>query len=76
MLRRLVAFLRQDQGIMTVEFVATVPLFLGILVLMFEFGRGLWYHQIVTKGVRDGARYISRAPLTAEWLRQDSRQQV
>ena len=68
MMRRLRGgFWREDGGLVTVEFVAMLPLFLGILVLVFELGRGLWYHQIVTKGVRDGARYVSRVPLTEEF---------
>lgn len=47
---------------MTVEFVATLPMILAVLLVVFEFGRGLWFHHIVTKGVRDAARYAARYP--------------
>ena len=59
LLRRL---LREEGGGITVEFVATLPMILAALAIVFEFGRGLWYHQIVTKGVRDAVRYAARYP--------------
>ena len=55
-------FARADAGSVTVEFVAALPMLLAALAIMFEFGRGLWYHQVVTKGVRDAARYAARYP--------------
>ena len=55
-------FARDDQTGVTVEFVATLPMILAALAIVFEFGRGLWYHHIVTKGVRDAARYAARYP--------------
>jgi Flp pilus assembly protein TadG len=55
-------FLRDDGGGVTVEFVATLPMMLAALAVVFEFGRGLWYHHVVTKGVRDAARYAARYP--------------
>lgn len=58
-------FGRSSSGSMTVEFVATLPIILAALAFIFEFGRAVWAHQIVTKGVRDASRYISRAAITA-----------
>jgi Flp pilus assembly protein TadG len=59
-------FLRDDGGGMTVEFVTTLPMILAALVIVFEFGRGLWFHQIVSKSVRDATRFASRySPLAA-----------
>jgi Flp pilus assembly protein TadG len=60
--RPLARLLDEERGSLVVEFVIVLPLILGMLVLVAEFGRAFWYHQIVTKGVRDGVRYLSRAP--------------
>ena len=61
MMRR---FLHDERGGMTVEFVTALPMILAALVIAFEAGRGLWFHQIVTKSVRDATRFASRyAPL-------------
>ena len=60
--RPLARLLDEERGSLVVEFVIMLPLILGMLVLVAEFGRAFWYHQIVTKGVRDGVRYLSRAP--------------
>jgi TadE-like protein len=60
--RPLARLLGEERGSLVVEFVIVLPLILGMLVLVAEFGRAFWYHQIVTKGVRDGVRYLSRAP--------------
>lgn len=58
-------FGRSNSGSMTVEFVATLPMILAALAFIFEFGRAIWAHQVITKGVRDASRFISRAPITA-----------
>jgi Flp pilus assembly protein TadG len=62
LLRPLARLLGEERGSLVVEFVIMLPLVLGILILIAEFGRAFWYHHIVTKGVRDGVRYLSRAP--------------
>ena len=46
---------------MTVEFVATAPILLVALVFSYEFGRGLWAYDVVTRDIRDAVRYASRA---------------
>jgi Flp pilus assembly protein TadG len=56
---------RSERGSATIEFLVILPIFLGALAISFEFGHGLWAHQIVTKGVRDATRYLARVPLTA-----------
>lgn len=60
-------FAKNQRGAITVEFVAILPMLLAALAISYEFGRCLWAQQIVTKDVRDAARYLSRqqAPLTA-----------
>jgi hypothetical protein len=72
--RPLVRLLGAERGSLVVEFVITLPLILALVILIAEFGRAFWYHQIVTKGVRDGVRYLSRAPAAefdqfADWAR-------
>jgi Flp pilus assembly protein TadG len=63
-------FCRREDGTVTVEFIATAPLLVAALVFIFEFGRALWAHQIVEKGVRDATRYLTRAPLTQTFVDQ------
>ena len=56
-------FGRSDGGSVILEFVALLPLLFIFLFLMIGIGQALWYHQVITGGVRDGVRYLSRAPL-------------
>lgn len=61
-------FLGDRAGSITVEFIAVLPMLLGVLALTYETGRGLWAQQIVTKDLREAARYLSReglAPLSS-----------
>lgn len=44
------------------EFAVTMPLLLIFLFGMIGMGQLLWFHHIVTEGVRDGVRYLSRVP--------------
>jgi Flp pilus assembly protein TadG len=53
---------RDRTGSATVEFVVSLPLIMAVLALVSGLGQALWYHHIVSKGVRDGTRYLSRAP--------------
>src|SRR5262252_8844339 len=48
-------------GSMTVEFVAVIPVLLAALAFSFEFGRALWAYDVMTRDVRAGVRYLSRA---------------
>src|SRR5690348_13359886 len=59
--RSIVGFLGDCRGSMTVEFIATAPILLVALVFSYEFGRGLWAYDVVTRDVRDAVRYASRA---------------
>lgn len=45
---------------MVTEFVITMPLLLIFLFGLIGTGQLLWYHHIITNGVRDGTRYLSR----------------
>jgi hypothetical protein len=54
--------LRDNAGAVIVEFVVALPFLFIILFLLIGLGQGLWYYQIVTKGVRDGVRYVTRTP--------------
>ena len=57
-------FVKDPSGSITVEFIAVLPMILGVLALSYELGRGLWAQQVVTKDVRDAARYLSRMSKT------------
>lgn len=52
------------------EFVVTLPLLLFFLFGMIGMAQLLWYHHIITSGVRDGTRYLSRvgSPTTEPYL--------
>lgn len=54
-----------ESGNAIIEFLCILPIFLGALAISFEFGHGLWAHQIVTKGVHSAARFLARVPLTS-----------
>src|SRR5689334_4827435 len=54
-------FLSDRRGSMTVEFIATVPILLVAMAFSYEFGRGLWAYDVVTRDIRDAVRYASRA---------------
>lgn len=66
--KRACRFKRADDGAVILEFVMVLPLLLSFLIILIGVGQGLWYHQVVTKGVRDGVRYLSRAPLEAAFI--------
>lgn len=57
--------LRADRrGAVLVEFVVLLPFLLGLLLGVVEMGRALFYHHLITNGVRDGVRYLSRTSLS------------
>lgn len=47
-------------GAVLVEFALTLPLLLLLLAGGYEFGRLMWHHHLVNKGVRDATRYLAR----------------
>lgn len=58
-----VARLRRDvSGVAATELALMVPLYLILFIGFYETGRVMYDYQIVTKAVRDGARYAARLP--------------
>jgi Flp pilus assembly protein TadG len=62
------SFLGSERGTAVTEFVVVLPLLLIILFGVTGIGQALLYHQIITKGIRDGVRYLTRVPLTEPYL--------
>ncbi|WP_197063479.1 TadE/TadG family type IV pilus assembly protein [Novosphingobium malaysiense] len=60
-MRRIPAFHADRQGTASAEFVLMLPLLVVMLFAMFEGGYFLYCQHIVTKAVRDGARFAARA---------------
>ncbi len=58
------ATLRRQAGIAVVEFAIALPLLLLLLLATAEIGRMLSQYDTVTKGARDGARYLASNALT------------
>jgi Flp pilus assembly protein TadG len=52
--------LRDECGTLVTEFVVTMPMMLVFLFGLIGMSQLLWYHHIITDGVRDGTRYLSR----------------
>lgn len=44
------------------EFTLLIPLLVGLMCGLAEFGRALRQYHVMEKGVRDAARYLSRVP--------------
>ncbi|HXV26320.1 MAG TPA: TadE family protein [Alphaproteobacteria bacterium] len=51
-------------GAAGVEFGIVLPLLVILTFGAIEMGRVVWHHEIVTKGVRDGVRYLTRVPVS------------
>jgi Flp pilus assembly protein TadG len=60
----LIRMLRCERGDPIVEFILVLPLMLLLGFGVMEVARILWYQHSITKGVRDGTRYLTRVPLT------------
>lgn len=45
------------------EMALVLPLLVLLGLGVAELGRTIWHYQIVTKGVRDGVRYLTRVPV-------------
>jgi hypothetical protein len=57
-------FGRNGAGAAGVEFGLVLPLLVLLSFGVVEMGRILWHHEIITKGVRNGVRYLTRVPVT------------
>jgi Flp pilus assembly protein TadG len=55
--------LRCERGDPIVEFILVLPLMLLLGFGVMEVARILWYQHSITKGVRDGTRYLTRVPM-------------
>ncbi len=65
MMGRVISALARDRrGAAAVEMAMVVPLLIVIMFGTFELGNYFYNNHIVIKGVRDGARYASRAAFT------------
>ena len=58
------SFTKGQSGASAAEFAMVLPFLLLMLVGAIELGRLLHDYQVVTKGLRDGARYLSRLAIT------------
>jgi hypothetical protein len=57
-------FNRSGSGAAGVEFALVLPLLVILAFGAVEMGRMLWHHEIITKSVRNGVRYLTRVPVT------------
>ena len=63
--RRLAGAHRDDHGAAVVEFALVVPVLFLIIFAVIDFGRALWTLNVLTSGVREGARAAAIEPTTA-----------
>lgn len=49
-----------QRGVAVVEFALVLPFLLLLSFTTTEFGRALWQYNVLTKSVRDGARYLAQ----------------
>jgi Flp pilus assembly protein TadG len=49
----------RQTGVAIIELAFMLPLLLLLTLFTTEFGRAIWEYNILTKSVRDGARYLS-----------------
>ncbi|MDF1501874.1 TadE/TadG family type IV pilus assembly protein [Roseisolibacter sp. H3M3-2] len=64
-LRRIARARRDDRGAAVVEFALVVPVLFLIVFAVIDFGRALWTLNVLTSGVREGARAGSTEATTA-----------
>ena len=55
-------FARDKRGSITVDFVISMPILLGVLVLTTEYGRVLQARTVLDNAVSDATRYLARVP--------------
>lgn len=63
--RRLAGARRDDHGAAVVEFALVVPVLFLIIFAVIDFGRALWTMNVLTSGVREGARVAAVGDTTA-----------
>lgn len=56
-------FVRDRGGSITVDFVVSIPILIGVLVLTSEYGKLLQTRTILDNAVADATRYLARMPL-------------
>ena len=57
------SFLTDRRASVSVDFVVSIPILLGVLVFTTEYGRILQMRTILDNAVADATRYLSRVPL-------------
>jgi Flp pilus assembly protein TadG len=62
---RIAGVRRDDDGAAVVEFALVVPVLFLIIFAVIDFGRALWTLNVLTSGVREGARAAAIEPTTA-----------
>ena len=62
-IHRLLTVCRCERGSPMVEFILAMPFIFIIGLGVMQLGHVIWQHHVVSKGVRDGVRYLSRVPL-------------
>lgn len=60
--RRLAGARRDDHGAAVVEFALVVPVLFLIIFAVIDFGRALWTLNVISSGVREGARAAAVEP--------------
>ncbi|MGD1923456.1 MAG: TadE/TadG family type IV pilus assembly protein [Paracoccaceae bacterium] len=60
------AFAHDERGAAGIEFIMTLPLLIGALVLTAEYGKALRYRMILTAATADVTSFLSRAPLAGD----------
>jgi Flp pilus assembly protein TadG len=58
-------FFREELGVELVEFAFTLPILAILLMGGIEFGRAFYTYNMLTKSVRNAARYLSTQPIAS-----------
>jgi len=58
-------FASDCRGVVTAEFLVSVPLLFGAFVITYEMGRALWAFNVMTSDVRAGVVYLTHTQVTA-----------
>jgi Flp pilus assembly protein TadG len=51
-----------NRGTAALEFAFLLPVLIILAAGGYEFGRAFWHYHVVTKGVRDATRFLTRVP--------------